>query len=94
MREAWGCPFRSSARATRERSCINSSRPSVRRGIQSTSPLRRPATPGMLGDCLRALAADDDIDIILAHAFFLEDSGMKLAKELVEIYEATDARRS
>ena len=27
--------------------------------------------------------------IILAHAFFLEDSGMQLAKEIVEIYQAT-----
>ena len=45
--------------------------------------------PSMLGKCLRALAADDDIDIILAHAFFLEKTGMKLAKEIVEIYEAT-----
>jgi acetyltransferase len=43
----------------------------------------------MLGNCLRALAADDDIDVILAHALFQEPNGMKLAQELIEIYEST-----
>jgi acetyltransferase len=45
--------------------------------------------PGMLGSCLRALVADPDIDIILAHAFFQEPNGMALAKELIEICEST-----
>jgi acetyltransferase len=46
--------------------------------------------PNMLGNCFRALATDDDIDIILAHAFFHEPNGMNLAKEIVAINEATD----
>jgi acetyltransferase len=60
---------------------------SARNPIDLTAQAAR--DPGMLGNCLRALADDDDIDVILAHAFFLEESGRQLAKELVEIYEAT-----
>jgi acetyltransferase len=45
--------------------------------------------PSMLGKCFRTLAADPDIDIILAHAFFQEPNGMTLAKELIQIYEST-----
>jgi len=42
-----------------------------------------------LGNCLRTLAADDGIDAILAHAILHEPNGMKLAQDLVEIYEST-----
>ena len=44
----------------------------------------------MLGSCLRALASDDGIDVILAHVFFVEQDGTKRAEELVEIYRSTD----
>jgi len=45
--------------------------------------------PSMLGNCLRALAADPEIDILLAHAFFQEPHGKALAKELIEICRST-----
>jgi acyl-CoA synthetase (NDP forming) len=45
--------------------------------------------PTMLGNCIRTLVADPDIDIILAHAFFQEPNGLLLAKELIEICEST-----
>jgi len=60
---------------------------SARNPIDLTAQAAR--APRMLGDCLRALAEDDDIDIILCHAFFHEDAGMKLAQQIAEIYEAT-----
>jgi len=43
----------------------------------------------MLTSCIRALADDDDIDIVLAHAFFQDDDGIERASEMVEIYEST-----
>ena len=60
---------------------------SARNPIDLTAQAAR--APGMLGDCLRALADDDGIDIVLAHVFFLEGAGLKLAQQIVEIYEAT-----
>jgi acetyltransferase len=39
--------------------------------------------------CLRALVEDDNTDIVLADAFFHHGAGMKLAREIVEIYAAT-----
>jgi len=61
---------------------------SARNPIDLTAQAARDSS--MLGNCLRALAEDDDIDIILAHAIFMEPAGMQMAKEIAEIYRATD----
>jgi acetyltransferase len=45
--------------------------------------------PHMLENCFRTLVEDEDIDIILAHAIFHEPNAMKIAQEIVEIYEST-----
>jgi acetyltransferase len=61
---------------------------SARNPIDLTAQAARDSS--MLGNCLRTLAEDDDIDIILAHAIFMEPAGKQMAKEIVEIYQATD----
>jgi acetyltransferase len=43
----------------------------------------------MLCKCLRELVNDDEIDVVLSHAFFHDENGMKVAQELVEIYQST-----
>jgi acetyltransferase len=45
--------------------------------------------PEMSGRCIRALVADDNIDVVFTQAFFHHDNGMKAAQELVEIYQST-----
>jgi acetyltransferase len=43
----------------------------------------------MLTNCVRTLADDDNIDIVVAHAFFQDDDGIQRATELVQIWEST-----
>jgi acetyltransferase len=43
----------------------------------------------MLGNCLRALVADEDIDAVLAQVFFQDRDGIERARHLVEIYHST-----
>jgi acetyltransferase len=45
--------------------------------------------PGMPLRCLRALLEDENTDVVLTDAPFHHGDGMKLARELVEIYEST-----
>jgi acetyltransferase len=41
------------------------------------------------GKCLRVLVDDPGIDVVLAQAFFREETGMRVAEELVEICRST-----
>lgn len=43
----------------------------------------------MLGNCLRALVGDEDIDAVLAQVFFQDRDGIERARDLVEIYHST-----
>ncbi len=43
----------------------------------------------MLGNCVRAVAGDENIDIVMAHAVFPDHYGIARAKELIEIYHST-----
>jgi acetyltransferase len=43
----------------------------------------------MLGNCVRAVAGDENIDIVMAHAFFRDHDGIARAEELIEIYHST-----
>jgi acyl-CoA synthetase (NDP forming) len=46
--------------------------------------------PSTWGSCLRVLVEDAGIDVVLAQAFFHEETGMKVAKDLVEVCQSTD----
>jgi acetyltransferase len=43
----------------------------------------------MLGNCVRSVIGDENIDIVMAHAFFRDHDGTARAKELIEIYHST-----
>jgi acetyltransferase len=43
----------------------------------------------MLGNCVRAVAGDENIDIVMAHGFFRDHDGIARARELIEIYNST-----
>jgi acetyltransferase len=45
--------------------------------------------PSMLGNCVRAVVADENIDIVMSHAAFRDHDGIARAKELIEIYNST-----
>ncbi len=44
----------------------------------------------MLGNCMRSVIGDENIDIVMAHAFFRDHDGIARAKELIEIYHSTN----
>jgi acetyltransferase len=60
---------------------------SARNPIDLTAQAGR--SPDMPMRCLRALVADENIDVILMQAFFHDDRGLPMARELVEIYRST-----
>ena len=43
----------------------------------------------MLGNCVRAVVEDENIDIVMTHAFFRDHDGIARARELIEIYDST-----
>jgi acetyltransferase len=45
--------------------------------------------PSTWGKCLQVLADDPGIDVVLAQAFFHDDTGMEVAKDLVEVCQST-----
>ena len=47
----------------------------------------------MLGNCVRAVVADENINIVMAHAFFRDHDGIARARELIEIYREHTPQR-
>jgi len=45
--------------------------------------------PSTWGKCLQVLVDDPGIDVVLAQAFFHDDTGMEVAKDLVEVCQST-----
>jgi acetyltransferase len=43
----------------------------------------------MLVNCLRAVADDENIDIVMAHVFFQDEDGIERAEQMIEIYDST-----
>jgi acetyltransferase len=60
---------------------------SARNPVDLTAQAARDSN--MLGSCLRAIADDENIDIVMTNAVFRERGGIEHAKQLMEIYDST-----
>jgi acetyltransferase len=61
---------------------------SARNPIDLTAQAGR--SPGMPMRCLRALVGDDNIDVVLMQTWFHDEDGLRMAQELIEIYQSTE----